>query len=94
MNSILNYLWEGSICLFLLFGFYRILLAKLTFFGLNRIYLMLALGMVLIIPMLSLQTGFSPDATFLSVNLIYLLPEFELSPDPENQWVSFSALSE
>jgi TonB family protein len=83
MNGILNYLWEASICLLLLYAFYRILLAKLTFFNWNRIYLMLSLAMVLTIPQLSFEMTTPPDADPNTGSLLYFLPELEIHPNAE-----------
>ncbi|MEX2592813.1 MAG: TonB family protein, partial [Anditalea sp.] len=78
------YLWEGSICLLLLFGFYRIFLAKLTFFNWNRAYLILSLGIVLTIPIMSFQIDTSPDANPATGRLNYFLPEYEINPSLES----------
>lgn len=78
MNYILNYLWEGSICSLLLFGFYRIFLAKLTFFHWNRAYLLLSMAIVFTIPIMSFQVDTSPDAP-VAGTLLYFLPEFEVN---------------
>src|SRR5690554_1622236 len=83
MNAILNYLWEGSICLLLLYAFYRIFLAKLTFFSWNRAYLLLALAIVLIIPQLSFKMDASPDPNPVTGSLQYFLPESEIHISPE-----------
>jgi beta-lactamase regulating signal transducer with metallopeptidase domain len=92
MNYILNYLWEGSICLFLLYGFYWVFLAKLTFFSWNRTYLMLSLGIVLVIPLLSIQIDSSSDSNIFSGGLQYLLPEYEFNPAQENSLISLPIL--
>ncbi|MEX2594965.1 MAG: M56 family metallopeptidase [Anditalea sp.] len=84
MNYILNYLWEGSICLLLLFGFYRIFLAKLTFFDWNRAYLMLSLGIVLTIPIMTFQIDTFTEGNPVAGSLLYFLPEFEVNPSPES----------
>lgn len=94
MNYLLNYLWEGSITLVLLYGFYRIFLTTHTFFGWNRIYLILSMGMALIIPLLSFGPVFSRDSTFLSTDLIYYLPEFVFIPPSENSLISLSTISQ
>jgi TonB family protein len=85
MNPVLNYLWEGSICLVVLYGFYHIFLTKHTFFGWNRAYLLASLGLALIIPLLSFEGGFSMESNLLSTNPIYFLPEFEFSTNAESQ---------
>src|SRR5690554_518956 len=92
MNAILNYLWEGSICLLLLYAFYRIFLAKLTFFSWNRAYLMLSLVIVLIIPQLSFQIDTSPDVNPVTGSLLYFSPEFEIQPSPESPSIKVSLL--
>ena len=79
MEGIINYLWEGSICLFLLYGFYRIFLSDHTFFDWNRVYLVMSMVLVLVIPLLNLPSAFSAEASFLAANYTYYMPEFELS---------------
>src|SRR5690606_31231663 len=78
MNNLLNYLWEGSVCLLLLYAFYRILLAKLTFFSWNRAYLMISLVMVLTVPHLSIQIGPNPATAPAAGGMLYFFPEFEI----------------
>src|SRR5690606_24692947 len=92
MNAIMNYLWEGSICLLLLFAFYRIFLAHLTFFSWNRAYLMLSLGLVLVIPQLTFQVGASSDSGMFSEGLLYILPAFEFNPTQGNFLVTLPIL--
>lgn len=75
MNGILNFLWEGSVCLLLLYAFYRILLAKLTFFNWNRVYLMLSVIIVLTIPLLSFQIDTSPEPNPVTGSLMYFFPD-------------------
>lgn len=55
MNSLLNYLIEFSLCLTISWAFFKVVLEKLTFFDLNRLFLMGSLGISLIIPLLSFE---------------------------------------
>lgn len=55
MSGFLNYLIEGSLCLLLGWGFYRVFLEKLTFFDWNRSILLLLMGVGLIVPLLSFE---------------------------------------
>lgn len=55
MNSLLNYLIEFSLCLTISWVFFKVVLEKLTFFDLNRLFLMGSLGISLIIPFLSFE---------------------------------------
>lgn len=54
MNSWLIYLVQVSICHLILYGFYWIVLRKLTFFQLNRIYLLFAVLTGFLIPALEI----------------------------------------
>src|SRR5690606_7775448 len=84
MNSLLIYLWEASVCLLLLYAFYRIFLAKLTFFNWNRVYLMLSVAVVLAVPLLSFEINSSPETSPSTGSLLYLLPEREILPSTGN----------
>ncbi|MCH6201014.1 M56 family metallopeptidase [Aquiflexum sp. LQ15W] len=81
MNTLFNYLLEGSIILLLLYAFYIAFLSKLTFFGWNRAYLLGSLGSALVLPLLSFElnqssvSGLNPDL------FTYYLPEFALTPE-------------
>ena len=92
MEGIINYLWEGSICLFILYGFYRIFLSDHTFFDWNRTYLLLAMGLVLVIPLINLPAMFAAETTFLSTQYTYYMPEFELNTAAEGQLIDFSSI--
>ncbi|HSJ69051.1 MAG TPA: M56 family metallopeptidase [Anditalea sp.] len=78
MEGIINYLWEGSICLFILYGFYRIFLSEYTFFDWNRAYLLLIISLVLIIPLLSIPSISSGEGSVFSTGYSYFLPEVQL----------------
>jgi len=92
MEGIINYLWEGSICLFLLYGFYRIFLSDHTFFEWNRTYLMLTIGLVLIIPLMNIPVFLHGAETVLSKEYIYFMPEFEMNAASENSSNVFPSL--
>ncbi len=53
MNDVLTYLWEGSICLALTVGFYKVFFEKLTFFQWNRFMLLILLVAAALIPVLT-----------------------------------------
>ena len=53
MNDVLTYLWEGSICLALTVGFYKVFFEKLTFFQWNRFMLLILLSAAALIPVLT-----------------------------------------
>jgi TonB family protein len=81
MNTLFNYLLEGSIILLLLYAFYIAFLSKLTFFGWNRAYLLVALGSALVLPLLSFEVS-SASGTALNPEVFtYYLPEFALTPE-------------
>jgi TonB family protein len=48
----IEYILEVSLCWFLFFGFYHFLLRKETFFDINRMFLLLALGLGLTLPLM------------------------------------------
>ncbi|MEQ8469849.1 MAG: M56 family metallopeptidase [Marinoscillum sp.] len=61
MSKLLVYLLEVSVLLVILYGLYALLLRKLTFFSLNRFFLLAILVFSLIIPLLSLDLLPSAD---------------------------------
>lgn len=71
MNDVLTYLWEGSICLTLTVGFYKVFFEKLTFFQWNRFMLLILLVAAALIPVLTFDLA-SSVAVFPEV----LLPVF------------------
>lgn len=86
MNGVLNYLIEGSLCLILGWGFYRVFLEKLTFFDWNRGVLLLLLMIALIIPLLSFEA-----AVINTVSLAeYTLPVFEVGNASTDSELSYS----
>ena len=73
MNDVLTYLWEGSICLALTVGFYKVFFEKLTFFQWNRIMLLILLAAAALIPVLTFDLA--PSMTVLPE---VLLPVFSV----------------
>jgi len=61
MNGVINYLWEFSLILIICWGFYKLVLEKLTFFELNRSFLIGTLLLALITPFLSFKFFNGPD---------------------------------
>ena len=53
MTNLINYLWEGSICLTLLWVFYKVCLERNTFFAWNRTFLLCSLLVALVFPALN-----------------------------------------
>ncbi|WP_373522204.1 TonB family protein [Aquiflexum sp.] len=77
MKDVLNFLFEGSLILALLFGIYWAFLRQLTFFGWNRIYLLLSMLLSLSIPLMSFK--FIDQSFGISGEMLtYYLPEFIL----------------
>ena len=60
MDKLILYLLEASVTLALLYTFYALLLKRLTFFNLNRFFLLTILVFALVIPLLSFD--FMPSA--------------------------------
>lgn len=77
MNGLFNYLWEASLALFLLFAFYKIFLARLSFFTWNRAFLLASLLFAMVLPLLSFSTKTTP--AFMPGLFSYSLPEFQLT---------------
>lgn len=71
MIDIFNYLFEFSLCLFISWSFYKLVLERLTFFDLNRNYLLVTLVISLVIPLLSfdyfVSTPLIPEMTLPAV---------------------------
>lgn len=70
MIHVLPYIVEFSFCLLVLMGFYRLFLARLTFFGSTRIYLLSALGFSLILPLFDFQFGVSGNLPINTISSI------------------------
>ncbi|MDO6440150.1 M56 family metallopeptidase [Cyclobacterium sp. 1_MG-2023] len=81
MMALINYLWEGAVCLTIPWLFYKVFLERTTFFAWNRTFLLCALIMALVFPAL----GFEGINSFNLANETYLfqLPTFEF--DGSNQ---------
>ncbi|MGY6559628.1 MAG: M56 family metallopeptidase [Nitritalea sp.] len=78
MELLLKFLWQGTAILLIGGLFYRLWLARLTFFEWNRAYLLLVGGLALLVPFLSWQL----PAFFQPEQLPYLsFPEVGVSPD-------------
>jgi TonB family protein len=57
MNDVLIYLWEGSICLALTVGFYKVFFEKLTFFEWNRFMLLILLAASVLVPLFTIDVA-------------------------------------
>lgn len=57
MNDVLIYLWEGSICLALTVGFYKVFFEKLTFFEWNRFMLLILLTASVLVPLFTIDVA-------------------------------------
>ncbi|KEO75805.1 hypothetical protein EL17_22530 [Anditalea andensis] len=90
MEATINYLWEASICLLLLYGFYWMSLSHHTFFDWNRGYLIGMMGMVLIIPLLSIPSFFFDQGSGFPLTYSYILPEFNVQADIKNTILSLN----
>lgn len=92
MNQLFNYLWEASLALALLYGFYRLFLAKLTFFSWNRTYLISSVIFAMVLPLLSFNVGGS--AEMVPGVFSYNLPEFQFleNESQSSTWTVFGIL--
>ncbi len=75
MNSMLIYLFKTTVCLAFFYGLYMLLLRKETFFGFNRIYLIVSLFASFIIPAIRLEM-FSGTGGEIPVMIINLAPDY------------------
>ena len=62
MNSFILYLLEASLVLVLLYGAYRLLLSKETFFAFNRFFLMAILVLAMLLPLVSFEVDQSNES--------------------------------
>ena len=84
----LLYLLKVSACMALFFALYYFFLQKLTFFSLNRIYLLLALVISFFIPALQLEIERQVEAQREVLMLEALPPEVASTTDPFNTQIS------
>ncbi|WP_163380611.1 M56 family metallopeptidase [Cyclobacterium sp. SYSU L10401] len=94
MNQVLNYLWEASFCLGILWIFYRLLLDGNTFFSWNRAFLLLALLASLIFP--GIQFPAQVGSSQLAASYGFQFPLLEITaqkatPGAE-EWISLTKL--
>ncbi|AEL25284.1 M56 family metallopeptidase [Cyclobacterium marinum] len=75
MSSLINYLWEGIICLTIPWLLYKALFEKTTFFAWNRTFLLSALILALLFPALNLEGLYIFN--FNRETYQFILPTFE-----------------
>lgn len=90
MENLFNNLLEGSIVLLVLYGFYKLMLSRLTFFSWNRGYLISMLIAAATLPFLSFDWG--PSSSDI---LGYQLPAVTIGEESvqESQWTTWQILS-
>lgn len=90
MENLFNNLLEGSIILLVLYGFYKLMLSRLTFFSWNRSYLISMLLAAAVLPFLSFDWG--PTSSEL---LGYQLPAVTIGEESvqKNEWSTWQILS-
>jgi TonB family protein len=90
MENLFNNLLEGSIILLVMYGFYKLMLSRLTFFSWNRGYLISMLLAAAILPFLSFDWG--PTSSEI---LGYQLPVVTIGEETvqESQWSTWQILS-
>lgn len=90
MENLFNNLLEGSIILLVLYGFYKLMLSRLTFFSWNRGYLISMLLAAAILPFLSFNWG--PTSSEI---LGYQLPAVTIGEETmqESQWSTWQIIS-
>lgn len=90
MNSLLEFWLEGSCVLLVGFGCYKLALHRLTFFELNRVYLLLVAGLAMVVPFVSFRWRIEETALY-----EFSLPSWEVggasSVSPGIDWLSLLA---
>lgn len=82
MNYIVNYFWEASICLLAFYIFYVLVQKKETTYQYNRLYLLGAIGLSLILPALELSIPFaSENLSSVSFEQMVRLPEITVGAE-------------
>ncbi|HLT07889.1 MAG TPA: TonB family protein [Cyclobacteriaceae bacterium] len=94
MNGVLNYLWEGSMCLLLLYAFYSFILSKLTFFNWNRLFLLLSLVVVLTIPLVTFQITTFQETNPFPESLPFVFPESNSASNPASASISAPSIGQ
>lgn len=79
MNALIIYLLQGSIILTLFYLVYHAFLRHLTFFSLNRLYLIMSLLSALLLPLIKFRFTFFTSGNDLST-FVMNLPEVEINP--------------
>lgn len=85
MINLINYLWEGALCLTILWLFYKVFLERTTFFAWNRTFLLSALSVALVFPALNLA-GVS-GLNLVNESFDFQLPTFEFNGSNQSQTV-------
>lgn len=88
MNA-LPYFLNVSLYLLLFYGCYWLLLRRNTFFGLNRVYLLLSVGLSVVLPLVSLPAEWSVETR--TTGGVVTLPTFVISVNPAVQANGFAA---
>lgn len=92
MPEIFVYLIKANVALVLFYIGYRLLLRKLTFYNLNRYYLLFALLFSAIYPLVNLS-GWVAEQQVAVADVVYVLPDWQGAPEaPNNAWRYVSVL--
>ena len=92
MPDIFIYLIKANLAIVLFYLGYRLLLRKLTFYHLNRFYLLFALLFSALYPLVNIRAWFA-EAQVPVAEVIYVLPEWEVaSVDQFDPWLYVSIL--
>lgn len=92
MPDIFIYLIKANLAIVLFYLGYRLLLRKLTFYHLNRFYLLFALLFSALYPLVNIRAWFAEAQVPVS-EVIYVLPEWEVaSVDQFDPWLYVSIL--
>src|SRR5690606_38650432 len=87
MPDIILYLLKANLAIILFCMGYRLLLRKLTFYLLNRLYLLFALLFSLTYPLVNLAGFFKAPVEKLPGGAVYLIPDWEQVPaEAFNGW--------
>src|SRR5690606_13541440 len=93
MPEIIPYLLKANLAIILFYLGYRLLLRKLTFYTLNRFYLLFALFFSLTYPLLDVAQWFAAPVGEFPDEVVYIIPDWQQVPtEAFNGWPYLIAL--
>jgi Antirepressor regulating drug resistance, predicted signal transduction N-terminal membrane component len=89
MPELLIYLLKANLAITLFYVGYRLLLHKLTFYNLNRFYLLFALVFSFVYPLPGAAEWFQRSERGLPDELVYIIPDWQRIPADNLSWSSW-----